>query len=133
MNLDDYGIGVDYPFQRGNDGYFEKTYTSLDQTRANIINVLATRRGERIMNPEFGTNIYRILFEQSTKQIEGSIRVEVENAVNRWVPYVNIQNISISRSPENNAIILDILFTTEFSSNNKEENLQLWFSSEDVD
>lgn len=127
-DFENISIGLNYPIRRSGDGYFDKTYTSIDQVKANLINLLATRRGERIMNPEFGSNLERIIFEQSTRDIEEAITSEIENTVGRWMPQVDITNINIERRNDENAVLVDVTFDTVFLPNNKEENLELWFS-----
>ena len=57
-------IGVDLPFN--SPGVFRVTYTTKDQTKANLINLLLTQTGERVMNPEFGTELRKFLFEGIT-------------------------------------------------------------------
>lgn len=57
-------IGVSLPLSHGDQGFFAKTKTTLDQARSNIRNLLLTIKGERLGNPTFGSNLYRVLFEQ---------------------------------------------------------------------
>lgn len=46
-----------------------------------------TRRGERVMNPEFGSIIWEMLFEPLDSYTEGVVRDDVERIINsdpRW-------------------------------------------------
>ena len=54
-------IGVSLPFNAP--GVFNKTYSTKDQIKSNLINLLLTDKGERIMNPEFGADLKTALFE----------------------------------------------------------------------
>ena len=91
----DIAVGVGLPFRRGNMGYFNQEFTTLDQVKANIKNLLLTMKGERIMQPTFGTEIYSILFEQDDGTL--SIRVEesVLEAFKIWLPFVKVENMEI--------------------------------------
>lgn len=124
-------LGVNYPIQRSNVGYFDKTFTTIEHTRANIINVLSTKRGERIGRPGFGTNLEELLFEPMSEQLEADIRQEIESAIEQFVPYVTILDLVISRDEDRKVASVDITFTTPFLPNNEDENVQLFFELSD--
>ena len=39
---------------------FKSSYLTKDQVISNVRNLILTNKGERIMNPDFGTNIYNL-------------------------------------------------------------------------
>lgn len=120
-------IGVNYPIQRSNDGYFDKTFTTIEHTKANIINVLSTKKGERIGRPNIGTNLDSLLFNPMDEQLESDIRNEIESAIDQFLPYVTIEELSVSRDQERQVASVEITFTTVFLPGDKEENVQLFF------
>ena len=61
------GIGINKSSDRG--GIFAVNYTTLTQAKDNLKNLILTRKGERIMNPTFGCDIYNVLFEQLDGQL----------------------------------------------------------------
>tara|TARA_Y100000593_G_C4101938_1_gene233695 strand:+ start:23 stop:442 length:420 start_codon:yes stop_codon:yes gene_type:complete len=97
----DIAVGVGLPFRRGNMGYFNQEFTTLDQVKANIKNLLLTMKGERIMQPTFGTDLYKILFEPMTDMLTNDISDVIREAVNEWLPYVILQEIKVDLSPDN--------------------------------
>ena len=53
INLEtDVAIGVPFPFNA--EGVFYSTYTTKEQVKSNLLNVLLTEPGERLFNPLFG-------------------------------------------------------------------------------
>jgi len=83
-------IGITLPIQIGNMGYFQQAFDTLTQVKSNFINLILTRKGERVHQPEFGCGIHDYLFEQLTPEnIEGA-RLSVVNAVERWMPFLEL-------------------------------------------
>lgn len=98
----DTALGLSLPLQRGNRGYFEQNFSTIEQAKTNIRNLLKTRRGERLIQTNFGTGLSTILFEQLDEpNIAGVIEDEIETAFERWLPYVNLENVEIDASPSN--------------------------------
>lgn len=120
-------LGVNYPIQRSSDGYFDRTFTTLEHTKANIINVLSTKKGERLARPEFGTNLEQLLFEPMNQQLEEDIRQEINSAIDRFVPYVDIKNLSVSRDEQKKIAAVKMDFTTPFLPKDRDENIELFF------
>ena len=93
---------------------FEQTFTSDDAAKSNLRNLLLTRKGERIMQPEFGTGLHSLLFEQMD-ETEFAQRVEqtITQSVSFWLPYIQIEDIEIDMSDEmkdRNMVGLKLLF-----------------------
>jgi len=105
-------IGVSLPLGHGNEGFFAKTKTTLDQARHNIRNLLLTIKGERLGNPTFGSDLYRVLFEPDDGNIASSIEEAIREAMGEWLPYINIKSIDVTTSGElQNAVNVRIDFT----------------------
>ena len=67
------------------------------------------------MNPDFGCDIHKILFEQIS---EDSLNIKIESyileAVGKWLPYIQIQEIIFdydNKDIDTNKIELDIKFS----------------------
>ncbi len=101
-------IGISIPFNAEN-GIFNQTYTNVSQVIENLRNLFRTQKGERIMQPEFGTDIQYFLFEPITDedQFKENIMGEIRSALNKWMPYVAIQSSEIITDPKNDARFAD--------------------------
>jgi phage baseplate assembly protein W len=94
------GIGITLPLQIGNTGYFEQAFDTLTQVKSNFINLILTRKGERVHQPEFGCCIHEYLFEQLTPEnIEGA-RLCVVDAVEFWMPFLQLVRFELDATPE---------------------------------
>ena len=120
-------LGVNYPIRRSEDGYFDKTFTTVEHVKANLINVLSTSRGERVMRPDFGTRLEEFLFEPMTPQTEAEIQGEIEDVAERFLPYVTIESIEINQFEEEGVVRLEVRFSTFFLPDDEEENVEIFF------
>ena len=113
------GIGINKNSDKG--GIFAVNYTTLTQAKDNLKNLILTRKGERIMNPTFGCDIYNVLFEQLDGQlIENKIESTILDAVSNWLPYLNIDEIIFDYDDndiDNNRINLEVKFSLVSNSN----------------
>jgi phage baseplate assembly protein W len=94
-------IGVKVPIRMGKTGFFDQTFSSIEEAKSNMINLLLTRKGERPMQPDFGTNIYNHLFSQMTGDLSNKIQQEITSAVNTWLPYIELLTVKVDTSPTN--------------------------------
>ena len=96
--FDSYAYGITLPAKRGNTGFFEQAFTSFEQAKSNLKNLLSTRKGERIMQPEFGTGLHELLFEPMTGEFETKLTQTITESVNFWLPYITIDEIDVDMS-----------------------------------
>jgi phage baseplate assembly protein W len=98
--FNDFAYGITLPVQRGNGGYFNQAFSSFEQAKSNLKNLLLTNKGERIMQPNFGTGLQALLFEQMDAEFESKLEETITKNVNYWLPYINIQQIDIEMTDE---------------------------------
>jgi phage baseplate assembly protein W len=105
MSFDFLGKGLKYPFrfQSVSGGTEVSTATSQkhDHIRESILQILGTRPGERLMNPEFGSKLHDLVFEQNDEVLKGLIRHYVIDAIKRWEKRVIVTEVSYDSSPVN--------------------------------
>jgi phage baseplate assembly protein W len=119
------GIGINK--RSDSNGIFATNYTTLQQASDNLKNLILTKKGERMMQPEFGCDVWKVLFEQITDGIEQSIENAIVNAVSTWLPYLNIDTIIFDYDEndiDTNKIALDIKFSL-VSNPNLSESIQI--------
>jgi uncharacterized protein len=62
------------------------TVTNAEKSITNLKTLLLTKLGERIMQPDFGTALYEIIFEPNTEEISNFISDSIQTAVTKWLP-----------------------------------------------
>ena len=106
------GLGVDLSF--GNPGVFKTLYTTNDQAKANIRNLLLTRKGERYNLINFGTNLLSIVFQPSTPDIKELINLEINEALSSWLPYIVVQDLEILTVEDDPTLLHTIKITLKY-------------------
>jgi phage baseplate assembly protein W len=119
-------IGVALPFgASGTDKLFTQTFSTKDQIKSNLINLLLTNRGERILNPNFGSDLKRILFEPITPIIEDNIRDTINTSASIYIPEITINEIIIDTGfSDNNQIIITINYILNISGTADQVTIQ---------
>lgn len=105
------GIGINQ--SSNSNGIFSTNYTTLTQAKNNLINLILTKKGERLMQPDFGCDVWKVLFEP-IDNIEVSIENSIIDAVSKWLPYLNINEIIFDYDEndiDTNRVSLDIKFS----------------------
>lgn len=109
-------LGILLPAERGTAGYFNQGFDVVTQIKSNLINLVLTRKGERLMQPTFGCNIHDLMFDQITDETVAAARGAIEEAVQSWLPYLSIKNVVINKNSDSNEVFLDIRFSVRNNS-----------------
>jgi len=109
---DDIYVGVRFPLDHSQEGFFYKTKTILEQAKANMRNLLLTSLGERVMQPEFGSTLTDVLFNQG-EDVETEIDEAIREAVSNWLPYVIINEINMFQEGNQVDVSIDFSVTLE--------------------
>jgi len=77
-------IGLKFPLTNSPFGYFNPSIITRNQIKSNIKNLIMTRRGERVMRPELGSNIYDLVFEKiNTQTIRDHIDTYIKDEIHK--------------------------------------------------
>ena len=112
-------IGFTIPFGTTQTGpSFNASYTTIEAVRNNMINLLLTTKGERLSNPNFGSTLKFILFEQNDEQVIIKIQDSINEAVQEYMPYVQVLDIAVDRFDGGQTTSANVAVTVSFSINN---------------
>jgi phage baseplate assembly protein W len=113
------GIGINTASNRG--GPFSVNFTTIQQARNNLINLILTKKGERLGQPDFGCDVWRVLFEPMVDGItENRIESTIVDAVEFWLPYISIDQIVVdfdNNDIDNHNIEVEITFSLISNAN----------------
>lgn len=81
----------------------EAVYTSID-------NILRTMKGERVMLPEFASELHGMMFEPLTQTAVNFITRGIKESIEQWDDRVAVNEVTISRDPDRNIISIGLVF-----------------------
>lgn len=99
---------------------FQPNYINNDLTvkineeavKRSLRNLILLRRFEKPFHPEITSGIQDLLFENPNPVVYGVIKGEIEELIRRYEPRIRDLAVEFLSDPENNAIKVNIKFTT---------------------
>ena len=88
-------IGLQYPIKESPNGLLA-SMSDVNQIKADMLQLLLTNPGERVMLPTFGVPLRRLIFEQNDTTLEVTAQGMIAQALQEWEPRVIINQIVIT-------------------------------------
>jgi phage baseplate assembly protein W len=101
--------GFPYPLATSARGYFF-TQTGVEVLKADLLQLLLTNPGERVMMPEYGTPLRRLLFQPADAILVSETRETLIQAINRWEPRIAVTALDVSVDPDSHMLNINIEF-----------------------
>jgi len=93
-----------------------------DSIKESIEIILSTGKGERVMRPDFGCEIYGLAFLQNNTSTASLMRFYVEESLLKWEPRIEVLDVSvIPDDDERNLLIINIEYMVK--TTNTRDNL----------
>tara|TARA_R100000734_G_C3317182_1_gene110092 strand:- start:1254 stop:1667 length:414 start_codon:yes stop_codon:yes gene_type:complete len=116
-------IGVRVPFTKK--GVFQFNYTTKDQIKSNLINLLLTSPGERYHEPSYGVGVREILFDQNTETNERirTLKARIDQNVQFHIPQIAVDRLDVI--PEGQQLRIKIDYTVLLDNDTNEISITL--------
>ena len=102
-----FGFPIDGP------AVFIPTFTTREQTKANLVNYLLTNKGERVFNPNFGADLRNLVFENILDRTTDDLKDRIQGDIGIFFPNVVIKEIQFDNQPDNNEINFTLTYQIE--------------------
>ena len=90
-----------------NDVVVSKDASAIKQA---IVNLLMTNKGERLMNPNYGSDIRRYLFEPLDYGTAQQIIGNIEFTISKWEPRIQILNLDAIPNYNDNGFDVEMTY-----------------------
>ena len=95
-------INIDFPFKNSPKGFFLNLNDNDQRAiKADLMHLLLTRKGQRLYNPNFGTDLLKYIFEPNHDLTLEAIKDEVTTSVKKYLPNLVVKSLTVSQSEDN--------------------------------
>ena len=108
-----YGIAFPITIKSGDGSLFDTSDNLVGCVTSEMMHVLFTPKGQRLRDPEFGTNLIQFIFNPSDSQTWGDVKSEVTSAVSRYVPDCNVKDVEIAESDDGRELYAKIKYSVK--------------------
>ena len=121
MNKKQY-YGIKYPFFSDNleELYIDLNESHNDDVKSQVLHVLFTPKGQRLRNPDFGTDLVKYIFQQNNEMTEEELKASLANDISKYVKGVKFEDISFEKQEHSLIVIVHYSIkkgnTTEINS-----------------
>jgi phage baseplate assembly protein W len=86
--------------------------SGIEDIRESLQILFSTAQGERVMLPEYGCDLWRMVFRGMTTTLTTELKDMVEQAIILWEPRIDLLSVSAVRDPDQDGLInIDVAFT----------------------
>lgn len=89
--------------------------TNLDVLKSSVKMLLLTTKGERVMQPTYGTYLRRAIFEPSTGAVSSVIQDEIAEALNQFEPRVSLESWVVERLANQRSVVITATFMSKIN------------------
>lgn len=94
-NIEPQLAGLDSNLSPHNSGGSFSFKYGIELVKQNVVELLTTKRGDRVMLPTFGTNIHKALFEPLDEYLKADIEKEILRTISEFEPRVDVLSLEV--------------------------------------
>jgi phage baseplate assembly protein W len=115
--------GIKFPFTSNDiDGSFlDLNNSESDRIKSELLHIILTPKGQKLRDPDFGTNIAKFIFDPNDSLTHDAIREEITSQVLKYIPNIEFKDFSVHQKDDmSNEIILMIKYGVKINNNETE-------------
>ena len=116
-------VGVGLPFSEN--AVFRPTFTTQEAIKSNLVNWFLTNQGERPLNPEFGGNLRKYVFQQIENNTLEFLKEDIQSQLGTYFPSVVVVSLDVLGREDNN--IIDVVLKYRVQNTSISDTLNITF------
>jgi phage baseplate assembly protein W len=103
-------LGLQYPLAKSSRGILAQK-VGVDQIKADLLQLLLTNPGERVMLPTYGTPLRELIFEPNDNNLLNNARQMISNAILTWEPRIVVTQLEVTNNPPKTSLNANDTYT----------------------
>lgn len=99
------GVGWDFPVGVDAGGDIRRAVYE-ESVRQSIWIILGTAKGERVMRPDFGCDIYDLVFEVNSASTAGKVVEAVRDALLLFEPRIDVRDVQVAPGGDDGEVLV---------------------------
>lgn len=92
-------LGVPYPIRKHPQGFL-RIQSGVNQIKSDLLTLLLTNPGERVMLPAYGTPLRKLIFEPNDPALREKAKAMIVHSIKLWEPRIAVQQIDVTSKIE---------------------------------
>jgi phage baseplate assembly protein W len=89
---------------------YKSNKTLKESIQQNLKSLILTNPGEKIMDSRFGVGLKQFLFQNFSPTVAENISNTINVQVKRYMPFININQIKVNDSQDENKLFVTIIY-----------------------
>ena len=124
------GTGWKFPPEFSKESFSVQMVSGVEDIRESLWVLLSTAPGERVMVPEFGCALWRMVFEQLDLTTMTEMQEIVGRAILNWEPRITVDNVVVEADPTVAGLVLIRVAYTIRATNSRSNLVYPFYASE---
>lgn len=117
MSVLDLGTGIRFPAMFSRVTKKTAVIRGIEKVNQSLGDIFSTRKGERVLNPEYGSDFHRLLFEINDEVLSDLLKIYALEAIERWEPRISVEDIKVIPS-EDDEHAVNLIISYKISNSN---------------
>ncbi len=106
-------LNIRFPVLDSEKGFFlDMTQQDKRAIKSDLMHLLLTNKGERLYQPEFGTDLKKFLFEPNIITVQSNIREEIQKAIDLYIPNLKVDRLEVNPvDGQDHSVIVKLEYT----------------------
>jgi len=106
-------LGTAYPVRTTNTGGYFSNAQDLQALRSGLIQLILTRRGERVMMPDFGTDIRESVFSPLDISTADTLTMQISSAISKYENRIIVRRLEVVPNESSHTLSIAVTFSVK--------------------